>query len=586
MDGSAGIGRLQHIALGALAGLVFWVLTGLSGDLAQGRVHLGLTVLAAAFFGTALAMVGQMRPRLALAGAAAVAVPVALLMVVDSFSFADAGAFLGAGHPVVAGVILAALPVPFLMAMGQHGAQGWRDYAALFVNSWNIVVRYAAAALFLGFVWVVLWLLAALLNLVGITLLDRLLGEAPVVWVLSGAVLGLGLSVVTEMSDLISAQLLLRLLRLLLPVVLGVVAVFVLVLPIRGLTALFGPISPAGILLAVAAAAISLIAIAVDQDDVEAAHAPVLTLSARALALLLPVLGGLSAWALALQVAQQGWTPGRVAGAAAAAAVLGYAGLYALAVLTGRGWMGWVRRGNLAMALTLLAGAALWLTPLITPEAIATRSQLARLEAGRSTPDDLPLWQFAHEWGRPGLAALARLQAQARAPGQEVLARRLAALDQAAGPWDPALDPAQPAPAAVIDAVIDGLAVVPRDRALPEGLLEAVAAPELEGWASACGRRTPQGNPGCLLILADLLPHHPGEEAVVLLDRWGQGLRSAPVLIQAEGDWRRGGAVLTLAGEGLGEAALIDLVLAEGIALVPSGIQAVQAGGQVFTVAP
>ena len=36
-------------------------------------------------------------------------------------------------------------------------------------------------------------------------------------------------------------------------------------------------------------------------------------------------------------------------------------------------------------------------------------------------------------------------------------------------------------------------------------------------WAMACGRGLPDGKPGCLMVVADLWPREPGEEAIVLL---------------------------------------------------------------------
>ena len=64
----------------------------------------------------------------------------------------------------------------------------------------------------------------------------------------------LALAVVTELSDYVSPFLILRLLRLMLPPVLLVLAVFLLALPLRGLSGLFGGLSAAATLLAMVAA--------------------------------------------------------------------------------------------------------------------------------------------------------------------------------------------------------------------------------------------------------------------------------------------------------------------------------------------
>ena len=77
-------------------------------------------------------------------------------------------------------------------------------------------------------------------------------------------------------------------------------------------------------------AAATLITTALDSSDAEAAHSPIMQFAARALAVLMPVLGGLAGYAIAIRVGDYGWTPNRVAAAVIAAVVLGYALFYAV----------------------------------------------------------------------------------------------------------------------------------------------------------------------------------------------------------------------------------------------------------------
>ena len=425
--------RVQYILLGLLGGLAFWGLASAPADWHAGRGFVGAAIFAAVFFGAVLAMLGDLGPRRALLSAGALALGVAALGLLKSIGFVDAGQMLGTGHVVVALLTLASLPVPFLIARELGGKGHWVDYQVLFIETWNILVRYAAAWLFVGTVWLVLWLLAMLLRLVGVEALADLLGSAPAIWLVSGAALGLGLSVVTEMPDMVSPYLLLRLFRLLLPLVLAVELVFVAVLPLRGLTHLFGHLSAAGILIATAIAAIGLVSVAVDQDDVEAAHDRVLPVAGRGLAMLLPLLAGLAIWALAERVTAHGWTPLRVTAAAGTGVVTGYALLYAAAVLTGRRWMGWIRRANVAMALAMIGLAALWLTPLISPETIATRSWLMRwISLGPSVATTSATAESRTGFSAPGLtirlrmsSTLARSDSRARTSTSILRSRKL-----------------------------------------------------------------------------------------------------------------------------------------------------------------
>ncbi|MDD8022569.1 MAG: DUF4153 domain-containing protein [Paracoccaceae bacterium] len=574
--------RVQFLVLGSAGGLAFWALSDLLSDWHDTRALLALALLAVVFFGTALATLGELGARRALLGGAALGGLVAALGVLKSFGFSTSSQMMEAGHVLVALIALGSLPVPFWVAHNLRASTGWTDYRVLFLESWNIVVRYAAAWAFVGAVWVVLLLSAALLRLVGVELLADLLAEELVIWLICGAALGLGLSVVTEMSDMVSPYLLLRLLRLLLPVVLGVVVVFVAVLPLRGLTHLFGHLSAAGTLGGTAVVVISLIAIAVDQDDVEAPHAPALIWSARGLALLLPVLSGLAAWAVALRVDQYGWTPARVMAAAGVAVLLGYAVAYALAVLTGRYWMGWVRRANTAMALAMIALAVVWLTPLISPERIAVNSQLGRFAEGRLAPEALPLWELANDWGKPGQAALADLRVQAAE--NAALAEALVRLDQAGSRWDLERDlpPGQPERVAALRQL---LVVQPAGAEMPEDLLDVIAR---SGFDPAfCDDRTPAGNPGCLLVLADLMTDVPGDEALLLA---GQG-RSFGLPVRAFWNGPRGwqtGTPVTLGRDDPADAmALIDTLSgAPALSLEPAGLMALKLGMGRLTMTP
>jgi len=446
-------------------------------------------------------------------------------------------------------------------------------------------LRIGSAAAFAGVVWVVLLASSVLLDLVGVTYLGEALRQPLVIWLLTGGALGLGLAVVAELAEQLSPYLLLRLLRLLLPVVLLVVVVFVAVLPLRGLSELFGNLSAGAVMMMAAATAVALISIALDQGEDEAVAGWLLPEAARMLAVLVPILGGLAVWAVVLRVGQYGWTPGRVAAAAGGGISFAYGTLYALAVLGGDRWMERIRRANLAMALALIGLAALWLTPAINPEAIAVRSQMARVVAGLVSPEELPLWQMAHEWGRPGQAALAELRTRAAEPEHEVLAARLLALDAAQSRWqyensfdapDPTLARAPEVP------------VLPQGRVVPDALWRALDDGARASVLETCARSTPEGHPGCLLVLADLVAAWPGDEAVFL---FGAGPIALPGAAQsyrqASEGWQAAGD-LRLLGDAPGVAApgAIDRLYADGVNLVPSGISALDIGGLPVVLRP
>lgn len=571
--------RLQFILLGLLAGLAFWRLSELPPDWRDTRAFVVGAVLALSFFGGALGMLGEIGLRRALTAAAVIALPAAGLTWLGSLRYTDVAQMFSSGHVAVALLIITALPLPFAISVVRNGAGGWRDYPCLFLESWNIVVRYAAAWLFVALVWVVLWLLWSLLELVGISSVGDFLTEPPVVWLVSGAVTGLALAVVTELSDMISPYLLLRLLRLLLPLVLLVEVVFVAVLPASGLGHLFGYLSPTGILLATAVASIGLIAIAVDRDDEEAARGRVLDWSARGLALLLPVLAGLAAWALWLRVGANGWTPARVAAAVAVAVIAGYALCYAGAVLRGADWRAHLRRGNIAMALVTFVLAGLWLTPLLSAEAISVRSQMARFTSGQLDAGDLPVWEFAHEWGRSGERALAVLRD--RAAADPALSQRLAVLDGARSRADLGAD-ALPSVAERVAALRAAVPVLP-EGPMPEPLLTAIARMADPDWAAGCLQRTAGGNPACLVVIGDFDPRRPGREALFLRQ---EGFETLFAFRETGATWISARPAFLGAGRPPSGGALIDALVASGGRTEPAALNALPLASQQLTILP
>ena len=574
--------RLRLAGFGALAGLCGWLLTEvLAEELGGTRLHLVLTVLAGVFFADALAMAGQMRARAAVAGAALVALPVAALALWASTRFASVEDMLRSPHQIFAGLLLAALPVPFLIARG-IGA-GWRDYPALFLAAWNIVVRYAAAWLFTGVVWAVVFLSDTLLSLVGITVIDWLISEVELVpWLLTGAALGLGLAVVSELAELVSPYLVLRLLRLLLPPLLVVMVIFALALPFRGLTGLFGNFSAAATLMAIVMGGVSLISIVVDQNEAEAAHTPLMRNAARAMALLLPVLSGLAVWAVLLRIGQHGLTPERVAGGVAALVVLGYALLYAASVLSGAGWMDRIRQANIAMALAVMALAALWQTPLLNAEALSARSQLVRFEDGRITAVQLPLQEMRWDWGRPGAAALAELGAVTGHADQAVLEARLARVNDSTERYGVVADAAG-APA--LEALRASLTVLPEGREVPDWMLDGLQQWETDSWMEACARTDDAGRPGCVLVIGEFMPAAPGEEALLFLNSGGDSVIRQG-FVSSRGTEYRASAIFVAPAVEPGAKALLAALHAGDFRIGPASVSALHIGAAEVLLLP
>lgn len=175
------------------------------------------------FFAALLGMAGPLPLRRAALRAAPLALLVAALMSWAGLRYPFAANLAGEAIPVLAGLALTFLPLPFLIA-----AEGgnWRRYPTLFVQAWGTVIRQAAAWLFVALVWLVFLLSHQLLKMVGVPVLGHLVDAPVFVALFTGAMLGLGIAVIHEMSGVVAPDLLIRLLRLFLPPLLIVLGVF------------------------------------------------------------------------------------------------------------------------------------------------------------------------------------------------------------------------------------------------------------------------------------------------------------------------------------------------------------------------
>ncbi|KMK68096.1 DUF4153 domain-containing protein [Puniceibacterium sp. IMCC21224] len=533
--------------LGGFAGVAAWLFADHFDDsFADPRAYMTLVVFASGFFGVLLALVGPARLGRSLPAALGIALVMAGLMYWASFRHDAPRDFLEMGYPGLACFLLWMIATSFAAA-GLRNDTRWHAYDVLFDISWRVFIRYLAAMLFTGLFWGLLTLSDALLQLVGLRLLSLIRSVDPLPWVLTGAVFGLALAVVHEMRRMLSPDLLLALLRLLVPVALVVIAVFLLALPMRGLSDLVGSLSAGGTLMSAALAAIVLVTVAVDRDTDAEIALPWMRIATQTLALLIPALAALALYALWLRVGQYGWTPARLTAVTVGAVVAIYGVSFGGAVLLRHNWAARIRKANVGVALLIVAISALWLTPLMVPERIAAQDQLARYNAGRLPADALPLHELANDWGRPGREVLAvlkrdptlgtefskQLQDGGVIPRDSVKARATLARDMPVRGADP----------------------------LTAAMLSDLNDTEVADWRAACAR-TVRGGPGCGMVMGQF--SDAAVKGVVLLLQDDGTLRALSVMLM-DSRIKLVGYVVTLTGE-------------IGAGLPPSALEAFHAG--------
>ena len=497
--------RLVMASLGAIGAICFFVLKEvIADDLFSRRMAVALGFFILTAFGGAMSMASGVQWRKLWPVVAVHGAVVAVLVSVAGFRFDPIGTFEGDLVSIFAVLFLGLLPLPFIMA---HFSAQWRDYQAVFTHAWGLFLRLTFAWLFTGLVWGLIFLSDALFDLVGLRMLDALEDIEISLWIITGLVFGLAVALVDELSDYVSPYLILQVMRLLVPVVLVVLVVFLIALPFQGIDNLFGDLSSAGILLTMAAAAISLVTAAADQTDEESTLSGVMLWASKGLGVLAVVPAVLGTWAIATRVWQYGWTPERLFGAWAAVFIMCYALAYTGAALRGA-WRDQVRRANLHLALGIIATSALWLTPVLSPQAISAQSQISLFKASGMKQNALDLYAL-QQWGVAGKSALAQLTELAKTPGQEALAAALKEQITPSGPPDAEalrlslanIMPLQPK--------------TPASIAAQAVIFAAADAYLLQQWQISCESLLPGGQPGCAMVVAELRTDRPGDEVLV-----------------------------------------------------------------------
>ena len=282
-------------------------------------------------------------------------------------------------------------------------------YDALFTLSWrNFLVAAHAAALACG-VYVVLHLWGRLFSAIGIGFFEDLFGQDWFLFPVLAVAFGLGVSIFRRLLHLIDgvAGLLEGLMRLLLPLAVGVSVIFLAALPFTGLGPLWGTGSGTALLLWLSAFVLFFVN-AVYQAGRGAPYPPVVHRALWPGIALLPALPALALYGLHLRVDQYGWSVERcwafTAGLLLAAFSVGYAGCI---VRRRDGWPRGLGRVNKVLGWALLAVMLLVNSPALDFRKISLASQLRRVDTG-----EIELRGFDFHYAREHLARPAWLAMQ------------------------------------------------------------------------------------------------------------------------------------------------------------------------------
>jgi hypothetical protein len=394
-------------------------------------------VLTAVFVPTlAIAGLGNLRLRNFAIWIAAATIVASALGAYDIFHDPTGGVFDAAAATRIAPspplwlALAAGLAVTHTLIVSGDADRAWiAKYPRYFDVAWKHAVQIALAAAFVGALWILLIIGAALFELIGIRFFDELLRK-PWFWI---PVTTLAFALAIHVTDVQAAivrgvrTLALTLLSWLLPLFAVIAIGFLAALLFTGLDPLWGTRHATYLVLLTAAALIVLINAAYQDGTPEHSVALLLPSAGIGAALALTPLVAIAAYAVMLRVNQYGWTPERVIAAAGVVVAACYALGYGLAAIASRPWLRWLEMTNVVTAIVVVAVMLALSSPVADPARIAVADQVARLEAGRTPVDRFDFAFLRFHGGRYGTAALERLRQKEDGPDAARIAEKATA---------------------------------------------------------------------------------------------------------------------------------------------------------------
>jgi hypothetical protein len=408
-------GRLAvlRIAIGLVQGWALYGLYEALKDVKTPSALFGAEILPALMLPiAALGALGAMRARTAAIWLTAAGVVLACIGAYDGAARSTGGAMPGPGAMVAAA---AALFIGHHLVLAADQARRWiAPYGFYFDGGWRDGVRLALSAAFVGALWLLLGLGAALFSLIGVKAFGEVISKPWFVLPVTATFFAFGVHLTDVRANLVLGvrTVALTLLSYLLPVMALIALGFEAALLFTGLDPLWKTRSATAILLSAAAALIVLINAAYQEGEGESAPPWSLKWSARAAAWIAAPLVVIAAYALWLRVAQYGLTPERIVAAAAVLIATGYAAGYAVAAIRRGPWLKGIERANVVVAHLVVAVLLALVSPIASPWRLSVDDQVRRLAAGRVTAEAFDYHFLRFQSGRLGERALAKLAAR------------------------------------------------------------------------------------------------------------------------------------------------------------------------------
>jgi len=341
-------------------------------------------------------------------------------------------------------------------------------YPRYFEVAWKLEVQLLLSLAFIAAFWLLLYLGAALFELVKLDFLTRLYrhrwfsipattlafaGAIHVTDVRSG--LTRGIQTLTH-----------ALLSWLLPLLALIIVGFLATLPFTGLEPLWSTRYAAALLLTVAAALVVLINATYQDGEADRATPRLLRYAASLAAIALTPVVILAGYALFLRVGQYGWTASRIVTAAAVATAAGYALGYLWAAFAPGPWLKRIETCNVILSVIVLCLITALASPIADPARLSVADQLARLRSGKVSAETFDFAYLRFQGGRYGRIALESMTSGAAGESSTLIKDKAEAALRLQNPWQ------RPGSVPRAQDLVANITVYPEGRSLPDSFTQ------------------------------------------------------------------------------------------------------------------